>query len=1029
MAEEPNRLSLETSETNILRSAGRNNDADSTCCAEERRTLFRFLEGEVTDEQLEAWNQMTAQTSRLVVHSSQSETHSETLASPTGGMVTSLSDCAQGIPAHDSGPATITALHPPPADWNLLDPDAEMSGEQEQDVHEDRIDSVLDLADAAKRVSAISRMKEQSTIDEEDFSSMALNTPEVLTTYLTGKLTFGEFFKAVDDARKTRLSEKRIRKRKADGEFVYGDDDEDLEQEEEELVEEEREDTLWLPDTKSAEDSGQRRKPRKPRRKKWELPKDLLGLMGETNNQMARGNYEEAIDMCLELIRRAPNASQPYDTLAMLYDEQGLTKKATEVLLMSAYLRRTDSDLWVSVTKRLLEQNEPRKAVQCLTQAIRFGENKMELMQEKCLLYEELGEMPKALIGYTQMLNYIDPGPEHDEKYLALARKLCETYHNMKRTNDAARVLTNMFKARPSLINSDDMNKLLDLRMTMKQYQACLEGLVDYCGVEASLSDGREWSQSHPLPADCDLKAMPGTIISVTVPDNLPQGFPLDLLTKLCSCLINLNFVEQAKHLVETLLKEDVEEDGNGERFLDVADAYMEVDRCTEALPILERCVHSHNYSQAAVWLRYGECLSAVGHLMEAVEAFSKVVELAPNHLGARVSLSALQQQIGRHDEALQVLSGTSGGDTGEVNMEDQTLLLHKCHLLFSQKRNTEFITASRRLLFHYFHENHKTVYSKIVFGYRSMRHRKDALKVYMEKTMRGDAQGGSDKDTESKKDKASDSEKKKSKVNADDLWDLYIKLCNILLEEGKMEELSEVALLGLTCPAFTGDAIKNRRAEFLCLTVCLMTKNGHFAYNFIKEMCLKDPDNKMAWNLFNQSLIYSNEIRHHKFCLRRLLQWPDHLVLGVLNGHNSVQNGSYRCALGEYMSVFQRTPTDPLISLCIGLCYFHICCQKFTNRKDWLVLEGIAYMNTYLDLRGRCQESYYNLGRAMQQLDLGYAAVYYYKKALSLPPVVQDKDGALDLTKEIAFNLSLIYRRSGNPDLARLCLQTYVVL
>ena len=57
------------------------------------------------------------------------------------------------------------------------------------------------------------------------------------------------------------------------------------------------------------------------------------------------------------------------------------------------------------------------------------------------------------------------------------------------------------------------------------------------------------------------------------------------------------------------------------------------------------------------MWLRYGECLSASGQLTEAVEAFSKVVDLAPNHLGARVSLSALQQQIGRHDEALQVLT------------------------------------------------------------------------------------------------------------------------------------------------------------------------------------------------------------------------------------------------------------------------------------------------------------------------------------------------------------------------------------
>ena len=39
-------------------------------------------------------------------------------------------------------------------------------------------------------------------------------------------------------------------------------------------------------------------------------------------------------------------------------------------------------------------------------------------------------------------------------------------------------------------------------------------------------------------------------------------------------------------------------------------------------------------------------------------------------------------------------------------------------------------------------------------------------------------------------------------------------------------------------------------------------------------------------------------------------------------------------------MAVFHRTPTDPLVNLCIGLCYVHICCQKFTARKNWLILQ-----------------------------------------------------------------------------------------
>ena len=52
--------------------------------------------------------------------------------------------------------------------------------------------------------------------------------------------------------------------------------------------------------------------------------------------------------------------------------------------------------------------------------------NKIELMEERCSLYEQMGEMSKALTGYTQILNHLEPTPENDDKYLKLARRVCE---------------------------------------------------------------------------------------------------------------------------------------------------------------------------------------------------------------------------------------------------------------------------------------------------------------------------------------------------------------------------------------------------------------------------------------------------------------------------------------------------------------------------------------------------------------------------------------------------------------------------
>ena len=59
---------------------------------------------------------------------------------------------------------------------------------------------------------------------------------------------------------------------------------------------------------------------------------------------------------------------------------------------------------------------------------------------------------------------------------------------------------------------------------------------------------------------------------------------------------------------------------------------------------------------QAAVWLRYAECLNSLGNIQKAAAAYERVVDMAPNHMSARVSLSLLQQQLGRYDEALNTL-------------------------------------------------------------------------------------------------------------------------------------------------------------------------------------------------------------------------------------------------------------------------------------------------------------------------------------------------------------------------------------
>ena len=62
------------------------------------------------------------------------------------------------------------------------------------------------------------------------------------------------------------------------------------------------------------------------------------------------------------------------------------------------------------------------------------------------------------------------------------------------------------------------------------------------------------------------------------------------------------------------------------------------------------------------MWLKYSECLSALGRISEAADAYGIVVEMAPNHVAARVQLSLLQQQLGLDAEALHTLAEGGGG-------------------------------------------------------------------------------------------------------------------------------------------------------------------------------------------------------------------------------------------------------------------------------------------------------------------------------------------------------------------------------
>lgn len=114
--------------------------------------------------------------------------------------------------------------------------------------------------------------------------------------------------------------------------------------------------------------------------------------MGEANIRYARGEKEDAILMCMEIIRQgkwrvqsevrlqiplhaevvmlplfpsAPLAYEPFSTLAMIYEDNEDMNKALQFGLIAAHLNPSDCEEWIRMAEMSLEQDNIRQAIIC----------------------------------------------------------------------------------------------------------------------------------------------------------------------------------------------------------------------------------------------------------------------------------------------------------------------------------------------------------------------------------------------------------------------------------------------------------------------------------------------------------------------------------------------------------------------------------------------------------------------------------------------------------------------------------------
>ncbi|XP_025602631.2 general transcription factor 3C polypeptide 3 isoform X5 [Athalia rosae] len=690
------------------------------------------------------------------------------------------------------------------------------------------------------------------------------------------------------------------------------------------------------------------------RRKRRTLPVALQGLMGEANLRFARGEVALASQMCMEIIRQVPSAPEPFHTLAMIY-EHDQPEKSLQFALIAAHLSPKDADQWIRLANLSLESGNVKQTITCYSKAIQASPKDITLYQKRAKLQEQIGEKKAVLRGYMKLLHHL--GPEDGESIVANAKTLAKRLILDNNNEQALEAMDHIFVKCPELVTLEEVNGMTELLIPLRQFHKCLDILSKYTSIEIEYKD----TTTSLQPENAGVGGERG-IESCRIPDDVV----VDLKAKFLITLIELNEIELADALLPKLYSEE-DPELSGDLFLDVAEALMGKREFKKALQLVEPLVKSKNFSLAAVWLRHAECWVGCKDLKRAMESYEMVRLLSPQHLEARLELAKLYKLKGQFNKAIEVLK-----QDPETDVIDPGVIYKRTLLLLKVKRYNEYFQSGMLLLSRHCVSLRSKAELATLTRAHGARARLDALQLY--RLSRGETLVDENAPTFSKDNQPSFKKE----------FLLFLQMCQLACRQKRYGLFQRLCFGAMTSKRFEK---KSSHIMFLCLISCVHNNDSYYGYNMVREL-VRVCRRSNSWNLMNVIIQRAEDCRHNRFIMRLLGRVDAFSYLHVLHANNCLVSGTYKYALNDYVSLFKVGPSA-LLALLIAVTLLQMACQKFSAKKNQLVIQAIAFLKKYAEMRGKDgeQEASYNTARAFHQLGLLPAAVHHYKLVLEAPP------------------------------------------
>ena len=422
---------------------------------------------------------------------------------------------------------------------------------------------------------------------------------------------------------------------------------------------------------------------------KGKLPADVSRMLGEANMCYVSQDFQAAIRMLEEVVRRAPRVSDPYHTLGLVYEEMEDQKRALECYLIAAYLTGKDVETWKRVATMSKEQGLLHQAIYCINRALRLSPGDVSAQYTRAAVLVDLGQTKKGSEAYKALLK-IRP---HDA---TVAAEIARLYSKNNESTQAIKVLHDCLHQNIALGNGETKDTAKEKDRAANNALVPVPLKASSKGELLGEDDDPEEIREDPRPIEnfdpapylhaqlhlCNILAelymSKGKFAeTISMIEDLEKrgacggegGTPLDLAVKCGICKVYVGAPGKGpEDQFARLRAEDVLH--FADLYFDVAEALLALDSHDRALEFYEPLLKDNAYNQPAIWLKIGRChlsLCAASNPNAfqgrsgrnsgtALRYYTKVLKAVPNNSEAAVAIASLHVADGKPETALRLL-------------------------------------------------------------------------------------------------------------------------------------------------------------------------------------------------------------------------------------------------------------------------------------------------------------------------------------------------------------------------------------